>query len=93
MKINYPNPKNERLSQNVAQELSKIIGNKEEFYELLNNKVTPEYKVPDFQAHQDQQEQQNRNIMAKKQAQETYDEHIRRKQAEIVNRRLRIGED
>lgn len=31
--------------------------------------------------------------MAKKQAQETYDEHIRRKQAEIVSRRLRIGED
>jgi hypothetical protein len=31
--------------------------------------------------------------MAKKQAQETYDQHIRRKQAEIVNRRLRVGDD
>ena len=36
---------------------------------------------------------QNKNIMAKKQAKETYDEHIKRKQEEIVNRRLRMGEE
>ena len=68
MKINSPSPRNEKLGQkHVAKELSQIVDNKEEFYELLNNKVTPEYKVPDFQAHQDQSEQRNRNIiMAKK---------------------------
>lgn len=37
-----------KLNNNVKQELAKIIDNKEEFYELLNNKVQPEYRVKEF---------------------------------------------
>jgi len=75
--------KNDALNNVIKEEMSRIIDNKETFYDLLNKKVTPEYKfVPEAALYQQQS-----NLFLNE-GQSAYEKKLMSRQQEIVAKRM-----
>jgi len=73
--------------------MSRILDNKEDFYELLNSRVTNEYKImTDLNApkhHLVVKPQQGTLVLNDDSQQQNYEQRLMNKQQEIVKKRMK----